>query len=697
MKSLVTPSLNTQESNNKKDEIRNYFINSFELYESLFSLLDNDETFFQQPDKLRHPLIFYYGHTAVFYINKFMLSGLIDRRINDNFESLFAVGVDEMSWDDINKTKFDWPSAKDVRIYRKQVFETVLKLIDKLELTDTIHQQSPWWVILMGIEHERIHLETSSVLIRHLKLKHLKSESERWKTCNLISKQFPKNKFVSFKGRTLSLGKDINEDFYGWDNEYGQESKTVQDFKISKFSVSNGEFLEFINDQGYTNDNFWSDDGVKWKKNQNINLPVFWLHKNDEYFLRVINKVIPMPWSWPVEVNYLEAKAFCNWKSIKENKKIRLPYETEWYLIRENFSEQQLLNHPANYNINFYASPCPVDKFSFGEIFDLVGNVWQWTETNISGYDGFKTHPMYDDFSVPTFDNRHKIMKGGSFISTGNEIMKFSRYAFREHFYQHAGFKYVQSDYAEQKSENIYETDTSVSQYIHFHYGPSYFETPNLMLKISDICKDNAINFNTALDIGCSVGRSCFELSKSFKNVTGIDFSARFIQTAYNILERSSIKYQLVKEGLLTESQEVAFEHSATKKDISFIQADACNLPEKIKSFDLILACNLIDRLKKPKQFLTSIHNHLNEDGILVLASPYTWLEDFTDKKDWLGGYTNEYGEQVSSFFEIKNLLQHHFILIKEPEKIPFVIRETSNKFQHSYTEVTIWKKKTEI
>ena len=303
MKSLITPSLNTQESNNKKNEIRNYFINSFELYESLFSLLDNDETFFQQPDKLRHPLIFYYGHTAGFYINKFMLSGLLDRRINDNFESLFAVGVDEMSWDDINKTKFDWPSAKDVRIYRKQVFETVLKLIDKLELTDTIHQQSPWWVILMGIEHERIHLETSSVLIRHLKLKHLKSESERWKTCNLISKQFPKNKFVSFKGRTLSLGKDINEDFYGWDNEYGQESKTVQDFKISKFSVSNGEFLEFINDQGYTNDKFWSDDGVKWKKNQNINLPVFWLHKNDEYFLRVINKVIPMPWSWPVEVN----------------------------------------------------------------------------------------------------------------------------------------------------------------------------------------------------------------------------------------------------------------------------------------------------------------------------------------------------------------------------------------------------------
>merc|ERR1712113_689579 len=100
----------------------------------------------------------------------------------------------------------------------------------------------------------------------------------------------------------------------GWDNEYGQESKTVQDFKISKFSVSNGEFLEFINDQGYTNDKFWSDDGIKWKKNQNINLPVFWLHKNDEYFLRVINKVIPMPWSWPAEVNYLEAKAFCNWK-----------------------------------------------------------------------------------------------------------------------------------------------------------------------------------------------------------------------------------------------------------------------------------------------------------------------------------------------------------------------------------------------
>ncbi|MBV5350115.1 SAM-dependent methyltransferase, partial [bacterium] len=68
-------------------------------------------------------------HTATFFINKLLLAGLIDQRLNPRFESMFAVGVDEMSWDDLNEARYDWPGVDEVRVYRQSVRATVDRLI----------------------------------------------------------------------------------------------------------------------------------------------------------------------------------------------------------------------------------------------------------------------------------------------------------------------------------------------------------------------------------------------------------------------------------------------------------------------------------------------------------------------------------------------------------------------------------------
>ena len=75
------------------------FHESFDVYEQLFSLV-TEEGHFVKADPLRHPLIFYLAHTAVFYINKLCSGRLITylQRINPEYESKFAIGVDEMSW-----------------------------------------------------------------------------------------------------------------------------------------------------------------------------------------------------------------------------------------------------------------------------------------------------------------------------------------------------------------------------------------------------------------------------------------------------------------------------------------------------------------------------------------------------------------------------------------------------------------------
>ena len=98
-----TPRLDGTDPEAKRAEILSYFHATWDRYESLFQLLANDLAYTRKPISLRHPLIFYLGHTATFFINKLVLAGLVDRRIDPRLESLFAVGVDEMSWDDLDE------------------------------------------------------------------------------------------------------------------------------------------------------------------------------------------------------------------------------------------------------------------------------------------------------------------------------------------------------------------------------------------------------------------------------------------------------------------------------------------------------------------------------------------------------------------------------------------------------------------
>ena len=90
----------------------------------------------------------------------------------------------------------------------------------------------------------------------------------------------------------------------------------------------------------------------------------------------------------------------------------------------------------------------------------------------------FEIHPWYDDFSTPTFDTRHNLIKGGSWISTGNEATRDSRYAFRRHFFQHAGFRYVESSAPVVIHDDQYESDALAAQYCDAHYGPSISAWP---------------------------------------------------------------------------------------------------------------------------------------------------------------------------------------------------------------------------
>jgi len=694
--SIYPITLDGNSTEQKRQEIKEYFHNTYELYEKVFEVLKDDEVFYKKSEITRHPMIFYYGHTATFFINKLINMKIINERINPSFESIFAVGVDEMSWDDVDSKNYNWPKMNEVREYRKIVKDKVDELIINLPLTLPITDDSPMWIILMGIEHERIHIETSLVLHRQMPLELVK-EIDEFNLCDEVGDS-PKNEMLKIPTCQVNLGKDKTHNLYGWDNEYGEFSEDVKEFQTSKYLVSNGEFMEFVKDGGYEKGEFWDDEGKKFLQLTSAKHPTFWVKDGEKFKYRALSSIIHMPNNWPVDVNALEAEAFCRYKSKKDGVEYLLPSEAEYGAISRHVEMLDILDFDetnANQNlVNF--SSCPVDKHDFKGIYDVVGNVWQWSRTPMRGFDGFEVHPAYDDFSTPTFDEKHALILGSSWASSGNLIMKNSRYAFRKHFYQNAGFRYVISSAKDKDLGDIYESDELVSQYCEFQYGDTHFGVNNFADECAKIASKFATNKTKALDLGCATGRATFELAKEFDKVEGIDFSVRFVGVGSKLKSDGYVAFHSVEEGEISTNKKVTIEelgYEKLKNRVSFWQGDACNLKPNFNSYDLVMATNLIDRLYNPRLFLDTIDERLNKDGILVITSPYTWQESSTNKEFWLGGYKDEDDVEIRTIDALKNILSQKFELI-HLQDLEFVIKETVRKYQHTISELSVWKKK---
>ena len=687
----------------KRAEILEYFCQTYDLYESLYDCIADDRGWFTKAIALRHPLIFYYGHTAAFFINKLLADGQINQRVDARIEAQVAIGVDEMSWDDLDEANYDWPSVADLKAYRARVRETVIETISTMPLTLPISWDSPAWVILMGIEHERIHMETSSVLIRQLPIDWVQPQAH-WPECQEARRDrstVPANRLIPVASEAVRLGK--RDQTYGWDNEYGQQRISLEAFEVASMLVSNAEFFAFVADGGYDEPGWWTDEGWAWRGFAKAEQPTFWVGQPDapdQLRLRLMTRETPMAWDWPVDVNAHEAAAFCRWKAARTGQSIQLPCEAEWAVLRAKVPGDQPDWHPApgNINLEYGASACAVDRFQQApDLYDIVGNAWQWTSTPTSGYDGFRVHPRYDDFSTPTFDGKHDLIKGGSWISTGNLALASARYAFRRHFFQHAGFRYVVSSYKGPPLENPYETDEQVCQYLDFHYGQTYFGVPNFSKALADAAIELCPQGGRALDLGCAVGRASLELGRHFAQVDGVDFSARFIDAAGQLISQGTYRYTVPVEGDLVDYCETSLSGLGLEAEhlsrVHFSQGDAQNLLPKYTDYDLVLAANLIDRLQEPTRFLDEIGHRIKPGGLLILTSPYTWLETFTPKANWLGGF-RENGEAVTTYRALQLRLAEQFEEVGSPRDVPFVIRETARKHQHTVAQITVWRRR---
>jgi putative 4-mercaptohistidine N1-methyltranferase len=244
---------------------------------------------------------------------------------------------------------------------------------------------------------------------------------------------------------------------------------------------------------------------------------------------------------------------------------------------------------------------------------------------------------------------------------------------------------------------NVYETDELLSQYLDFHFGETHFGVGNYPARCARICQELMTGRDKvrALDLGCAVGRTAFELGRAFDEVVGVDLSSRFVEAASSLKQDGAIDFFRRDQGELGERVTVSLESvdlARAAQKVSFATGDACQLAEEHRDYDLIFAGNLIDRLQEPAAFLRDIHTRLSANGTLVISSPYTLLEDFTPRANWIGGFQHN-GQPRTVLDGMRDLLSEHFEEIQAPQDVPFVIRETRRKFQHTIAELSAWRR----
>lgn len=236
---------------------------------------------------------------------------------------------------------------------------------------------------------------------------------------------------------------------------------------------------------------------------------------------------------------------------------------------------------------------------------------------------------------------------------------------------------------------NIYETRRLLDEYLLFHYGADHevlpwAEGPQSALRFAIRTVTELADFErkpqSALDLGCAVGRSSFELAKHCQSVVGIDYSHSFIDAAKALIT-AELDYQRLDEASTTTALVARVADDCPRDRVQFEQGDAMNLRQDLGSYDLVHAANLLCRLTDPQRLIERLPQLVKPGGQLLLTTPCTWLEEFTPLGHWPQGSTREWLHQV---------LGEHFELSLEKD-LPFLIREHARKYQWSVALGTRW------
>jgi ergothioneine biosynthesis protein EgtB len=417
----------------------------------VFDLLD-ESVYYERPITLRNPVVFYEGHIPAFAVNTLIRKALGRPGIDAHLETIFARGIDpESEAASVARGNPAWPSRAVVREYAEAADALIGDAIRSADLDRPGHpmldQAQALWTIL---EHEEMHQETLAYIWHQVPYMR-KRRPEGYVTVTPPGARVDVSLRVPVPAGPATLGTDVAEAAFAWDNERPVHVVDVHGFTIDAHDVTNARFLEFVEDGGYRESKWWRPDDWAWVSSERVSHPHFWDAEDGRWFYRAMFERIPLPETWPVYVTWAEANAFARWRGL------RLPTEAEYH--RAAFGVPTGPERPFPWgtapgpgvpgNFDFVRwDPEPVgahpDAASAFGVHDLIGNGWEWTGTAFGPFTGFVPLPSYPEYSADFFDGDHFVMKGASPVTARALVRRGFRNWFRPRYpYVYATFRCV--------------------------------------------------------------------------------------------------------------------------------------------------------------------------------------------------------------------------------------------------------------
>ncbi|NOS84460.1 MAG: ergothioneine biosynthesis protein EgtB [Ignavibacteria bacterium] len=257
--------------------------------------------------------------------------------------------------------------------------------------------------------------------------------------------QSHKKEMIKIPGGLYELGFDIFrwKDQFAYDIEMPQHKVYLNDYLIDNTPVTNGDYLQFLNDGGYANFKFWLDEGWQWVNSNKIEAPLYWERDDNGSWFKCDFKGKRFIENFPNEpvtnISFFEADAYARWAGK------RLPTEAEWEKAAgwdEDKGTKRLYpwgdEAPDEFNCNLLESRiwAPADIFayeqgkSFFGCYGMIGDTWEWTGSEFVAYPGFRSG--FAEYNDKWFTNQ-KVLRGGSFGTPKDSTRNTYRNFFKAH------------------------------------------------------------------------------------------------------------------------------------------------------------------------------------------------------------------------------------------------------------------------
>ena len=400
---------------------------------ALFDLID-PSAYYARPIALRNPIVFYEGHLPAFSIISFINRGLGEEGVDPRLEQLFARGIDPDSVESAvprSGANTQWPRRDEVLAFGQAADARVTRAIIGTPFDESRPAMRRGEALYTALEHEAMHQET--LLYMWHRLPHEQKERPLYLPYE-VKGEPPAAGTVTIPAGTATLGAHRDEIMFGWDNEFDAHTVTVDEFDIDRHSVTNAEYLPFV-EAGH------------------VEPPAFWARQDGAWFWRGMFAMIPLPPAWPVYVSQQDASAFA------ASRGRRLMTEAEFHRAAYGAPSGAGRFYPwgserpdrSRGQFDFASwEPVPAgsrpDGVSAWGVHDLVGNGWEWTSSIFTPFEGFEAMPSYPEYSAEFFDGQHYVMKGAS-AGTARELIRPSfRNWFRPDYpYVYAKFRTASS------------------------------------------------------------------------------------------------------------------------------------------------------------------------------------------------------------------------------------------------------------